>query len=86
MAFLAFDMMAVIGRHANPQQKKTRRRTTAKKTIASFSLIRWSIQEVRRIAIRPARERIQLAQIIAGPLWHLPGDRSACALKAKRQL
>jgi hypothetical protein len=30
MAFLAFDMMAVIGRHANPQHKKTQRRTTAK--------------------------------------------------------
>jgi hypothetical protein len=33
------------------------------KTIAASSLIRWSIQEVRRIAIRLARKRIQPAHI-----------------------
>src|SRR6202007_3198440 len=37
------------------------------KTNAASSLIRWSIQEVRRIAIRLARKRIQPAHIIA---WH----------------
>jgi hypothetical protein len=38
------------------------------KTNAASSLIRWSIQEVRRIAIRLARKRIQPAHIIA---WSL---------------
>jgi hypothetical protein len=32
-------------------------------------LIRWSIQEVRRIAIRLARKRIRPAHIIAWSLW-----------------
>ena len=32
-------------------------------------MIRWSIQEVRRIAIRLARKRIQPAHIIAWSLW-----------------
>jgi hypothetical protein len=37
--------------------------------IATLPLIRWSIQEVRRIAIRLARKRIQPAHIIAWSLW-----------------
>jgi phosphohistidine phosphatase SixA len=32
-------------------------------------LIRWSIQEVRRIAVRLARRRIQPAHIIARSTW-----------------
>jgi hypothetical protein len=32
-------------------------------------LIRWSIQEIRRIAIRLARKRIQPAHIIAWSQW-----------------
>ena len=38
-------------------------------SIATPSLIRWSIQEVRRIAIRLARKRIQPAHIIAWSFW-----------------
>src|SRR5438046_10224071 len=38
-------------------------------TIATPSLIRWSIQEVRRIAVRLARKRIQPAHTIAWSLW-----------------
>src|SRR3981189_647205 len=38
-------------------------------SIATPSLIRWSIQEVRRITIRLARKRIQPAHIIAWSLW-----------------
>jgi hypothetical protein len=32
-------------------------------------LIRWSIQEIRRIAIRLARARIEPSYIIAWSLW-----------------
>src|SRR5208337_2205156 len=39
------------------------------KSISSPSLIRWSIQEVRRIATRLARKHIQPAHIIAWSLW-----------------
>ena len=58
------------------------------KTIAASSLIRWSIQEVRRIAIRLARKRIQPAHIIAWSLWHRAHQAIAqrAHLKAKRQL
>jgi hypothetical protein len=52
------------------------------------SLIRWSIQEVRRIAIRLARKRIQPAHIIAWSLWRRAHQAVAqrAHLKAKRQL
>src|SRR5882724_3979581 len=49
-------------KNATPNQRKN-------KTIVASSLIRWSIQEVRRIAIRLARKRIQPAHIIAWSLW-----------------
>src|ERR1700690_3485337 len=41
------------------------------KSTATPSLIRWSIQEVRRIAIRLARKRIQPAHIIAWSLCQM---------------
>jgi hypothetical protein len=57
-------------------------------TIATPSLIRWSIQEVRRIAIRLARKRIQPAHIIAWSLWRRAHQAVAqrAHFKAKRQL
>ena len=56
--------------------------------IATASLIRWSIQEVRRIAIRLARKRIQPAHIIAWSLWRRAHQAAAqrAHLKAKKQL
>jgi hypothetical protein len=58
------------------------------KTLATPSLIRWSIQEVRRIAIRLARKRIQPAHIIAWSLWRRAHQAVAqrAHFKAKRQL
>src|SRR6266508_3935873 len=57
-------------------------------TIVTPSLIRWSIQEVRRIAVRLARKRIQPAHIIAWSLWRRAHQVVAqrAHLKAKRQL
>src|SRR6266571_2990791 len=56
--------------------------------IATPSLIRWSIQEVRRIAVRLARKRIQPAHVIAWSLWRRAHQAVAqrAHLKAKRQL
>jgi transposase len=58
------------------------------KSIATPSLIRWSIQEVRRIAIRLARKQIQPAHIIAWSLWRRAHQAAAqrAHLKAKKQL
>src|SRR5712692_5591591 len=52
------------------------------------SLIRWSIQEIRRIAIRLARKRIQPAHVIAWSFWRRAHQAAAqrAHLKAKRQL
>jgi hypothetical protein len=51
-------------------------------------LIRWSIQEIRRIAIRLARKRIKPAHIIAWSLWRRAHQAIArrAHLKEKRQL
>src|SRR4030088_2576844 len=57
-------------------------------SIVTPSLIRWSIQEVRRIAIRLARKRIQPARIIAWSLWRRAHQAAAqrAHFKANRQL
>jgi hypothetical protein len=51
-------------------------------------LIRWSIQEIRRIAIRLAQRRIQPAHIIAWSLWRRTHQAEArrAHLKTKMQL
>jgi hypothetical protein len=58
------------------------------KSIVNLSLIRCSIQEVRRIAIRLARKRIQPAHIIAWSLWRRAHQATAqrAHFKASRQL
>jgi hypothetical protein len=58
------------------------------KSIVKPSLIRWSIQEVRRIAIRLAQKRIQPAHIIAWSHWRRAHQAVAqqAHFKAKRQL
>jgi len=55
---------------------------------ATPTLIRWSIQEIRRIAIRLARNRIQPAHIVAWSLWRRAHQAAAqrAHFKAKRQL
>ncbi|HKJ60649.1 MAG TPA: hypothetical protein VKA94_01450, partial [Hyphomicrobiales bacterium] len=51
-------------------------------------LMRWSVQEIRRIAIRLARRRIQPAHIIAWSLWRRAHQAEAqrAHLKVKMQL
>jgi hypothetical protein len=55
---------------------------------ARFPLIRWSVQEIRRIAIRLARRSIQPAHIIAWSLWRRAHQAEAkrAHLKSKMQL
>ena len=80
----AFDPPEFLGsakKNETPNHSKNQ-------SIATPSLIRWSIQEVRRIAIRLARKRIQPAHIIAWSLWRRAHQAAAqrAHLKAKRQL
>jgi hypothetical protein len=51
-------------------------------------LIRWSIQEIRRIAMKLAQRRIQPAHVIAWSLWRRAHQAEArlAHLKRKRQL
>jgi hypothetical protein len=51
-------------------------------------LIRWSIQEIRRIVIKLAQRRIQPAHIIAWSLWRRAHQAEArrAHLKTKMQL
>ncbi|MPZ57098.1 MAG: hypothetical protein GEU91_19360, partial [Rhizobiales bacterium] len=51
-------------------------------------LIRWSIQEIRRIAIKLAQRRIRHAHVIAWSLWRRAHQAEArrAHLKKKRQL
>src|SRR5260370_33986246 len=74
--------------HYAAAKKKATPNHGKNKTIGASSLIRWSIQEVRRIAIRLARKRIQPAHIIAWSLWRRAHQAIArrAHLKAKRQL
>jgi len=51
-------------------------------------LIRWSVQEIRRIATRLAQQQIQPAHVVAWSLWrraHQAAARQA-HLKSKSQL
>jgi hypothetical protein len=56
--------------------------------MASRPLIRWSLQEIRRIAIRMARRHIQPAQIIAWSAWRRAHQVTAqqAHLKSNMQL
>ncbi|WP_247493692.1 hypothetical protein, partial [Bradyrhizobium sp. 142] len=57
-------------------------------SITTPPLIRWSIQEIRRIAIRLARKRIQPARIIAWSFWRRAHQAAAqrAHVKSRRQL
>jgi hypothetical protein len=73
-------------RHAAPKKVPTGHETKDRKALSS--LIRWSIQEIRRIAIRLAQQRIKPAHIIAWSLWRRAHQATAqqAHLKQKLQL
>jgi hypothetical protein len=72
---LAFAMIAAIRVHANamapPPKNNAAQTRDAQPTseLTSPSLIRWSMQEIRRSATRLARKRIQPDFVIACSLW-----------------
>jgi hypothetical protein len=54
----------------------------------SEALVRWSVQEIRRIAIRLAQRRIEPAHVIAWSLWRRAHQAAAqlSYLKQRMQL
>jgi hypothetical protein len=48
-------------------------------------LIRWSIQEIRRIAVKLAQRRIQPANVIAWSLWRRAHQAEARRAHLKRE-
>jgi hypothetical protein len=48
-------------------------------------LIRWSVQEIRRIAVRLAQRRIQPAHVIASSLWRRAHQAAARRAHLKRR-
>ena len=75
LVMLAFAMMAAIRHHANAAPPK---KTLPRLRDGTSFLIRWSIQEIRRIAMKLAQRRIQPAHIIAWSLWRR-AHQAACA-------
>jgi hypothetical protein len=51
-------------------------------------LIRWSVQEIRRVAVRLAQRRIEPAAVIAWSLWRRAHQAAAqeAHIKSKLQL
>ncbi len=87
---LGHDGLRHAGRDPRPRQRHA---PSAPKKINEGApstplLIRWSMQEIRRIAVRLAQRRIAPAQVIAWSLWrraHQAAAREA-HLKIKPQL
>ena len=73
-------------RQSAAAQKNETSTTGKSQSKATASLIRWSIQEIRRIAIKLARKRIMPAHIIAWSFWRRAHQAAAqrAHLKAKR--
>ncbi len=90
LVMLAFAMMATIRHHANREQGENK---TAKKNepigqcdAKSIDLIRWSMQEIRRIAVKLCQRQIQPAHIIAWSIWRRAHQAAARQAHSKMQL
>ncbi len=88
LVMLAFAMMAAIRHRANPPSPKKNETPASGKSQNATTppLIRWSIQEIRRIAIKLARKRIKHAHIIAWSFWHRAHQAAARSLQVKNAL
>jgi hypothetical protein len=61
-----------------------RSKNTAASSDGQAILIRWSVQEIRHIAIKLAQRRIQPARIIAWSLWRRAHQAEARRAHLKR--
>jgi len=72
------------GRHTSSRQCRAAQKNTAASSDGQTILIRWSVQEIRRIAIKLAQRRIQPARIIAWSLWRRAHQAEARRAHIKR--
>jgi hypothetical protein len=70
--------------HAAPKNEPPKDQVNNRK--ASSPLIRWSVQEIRRIAIRLAQRRINPANIIAWSVWRRAHQAVARKAHIKRNM
>jgi SRSO17 transposase len=81
LVMLAFAMMAAVRHHANrcrPQKDEP--------SASERELIRWSVQEIRRIAMKLAQRRIRPAHVIAWSLWRRAHQAAARQAHIKHRL
>ena len=81
LVMLAFAMMAVVRQRANSSHltpKKKRRGQAA-------ALVRWSVQEIRRVATRLQQRRIEPAFVIAWSAWRRAHQAMAQTSHRKRR-
>jgi hypothetical protein len=76
------------GCHPTSGQQADAKKNKVERNAQTSHLIRWSIQEIRRIARRLAQKRIQPADIIAWSLWRRAHQAAAqkSHIKQKSQL
>jgi phosphohistidine phosphatase SixA len=77
--FLPFRTHVPQGKQAHAQKDQ------AGASDKPLHLIRWSIQEVRRVACRLARRRIEPAYIIAWSLWRRAHQAAAQTAHLKQE-
>jgi SRSO17 transposase len=80
----AFAILATIRHHLNHQTPQKNATMGAEDGTATPSLIRWSMQEIRRIATRMAQRQIQPAIIIAWSVWRRAHQAQARRAHIKR--
>jgi SRSO17 transposase len=88
LVMLAFAMMAVIRVSANTPPSDPRPKNNAVSKAQNRKLIWWSMQEIRRIVTRLARQQILPAHVIAWSLWRRAHQAAAqqAHIKSKMQL
>jgi hypothetical protein len=80
---LAFAMLATIRHRANSGREKNQPPKLRRQIQA---LVPWSVQEVRRIAVRLAQRRIEPALVIAWSLWRRAHQAAAQRAHMKRRM
>jgi hypothetical protein len=83
LVMLAFAMMATIRYQANREQDGQKNEPISQYDAKSIDLIRWSVQEIRRIAVKLGQRQIQPAHIIAWSIWRRAHQAVARRLTAK---
>jgi SRSO17 transposase len=81
LVMLAFAMMAAIRHRIRHAEKNP---ITA--DVSTPGLIRWSLQEIRRIATRLARQRIRPSLVIAWSLWRRAHQATAQQFHSKHKM